>query len=73
VREPMASHLIRSLAVIALLGALASARLACAQESQAVRVASGVQYQLLEDWDVDRMNQVPSCGYAEILWNTGHL
>lgn len=50
---------VRILAGIAFLCGLASARLAsAAQESQLVRVTSGVQYQLLERRDVDRPNQI---------------
>ena len=51
------------LASIALLYGLASARLAtAAEESQVVRVTSGVQYQLLERWDVDRLNEILQVG-----------
>ena len=53
----------RMLASIALLYGLASARLAtAAEESQVVRVTSGVQYQLLERWDVDRLNEILQVG-----------
>ena len=58
-REKMMLAVVRMLAGVALLCGFASARLAsAAQESQLVRVTSGVQYQLLERWDIDRLNQI---------------
>src|SRR6187397_2097454 len=51
--------LVRMLAGIALLCGLAPASLVfAAQVNQPVQVTSGVQYQLLARWDVDRLNQI---------------
>jgi len=51
--------LVRMLAGIALLCGLGPAPLVfAAQVNQPVQVTSGVQYQLLARWDVDRLNQI---------------
>ncbi|WP_442864977.1 hypothetical protein [Bosea sp. NBC_00550] len=51
--------LVRLLAGIALLcGSVAAPTASTAQESQLVPVTSGVQYQLIDRWDVDRLNHI---------------
>src|SRR5688500_15169358 len=53
------SGLFRTFAFSALLLANALAWLPCAaQEGDPVRVASDVQYEYLDRWDVDRLNQI---------------
>lgn len=46
--------------VVALLAIIAAASPARAQQSGPVRVASGVQYEFIERWDVDRLNRILS-------------
>ena len=51
--------LLRVLAGFALMcGFISTPKPSTAQEDQQVRVTSGVQYQLLERWDVDRLNKI---------------
>ncbi|TIL24614.1 hypothetical protein [Mesorhizobium sp.] len=51
--------LLRMIVGFALLcGLVFSPTPAAAQKHQPIRVASGVQYQFLESWDVDRLNKI---------------
>ena len=53
------TSLVRTFAFVALLLANALAWAHCAaQESEPVRVTSDVQYEYLDRWDVDRLNQI---------------
>jgi len=53
------SVLVRTVTIIALLLGVVSAPLpSIAQEKGPVRVASGVQYEFLDRWDVSRLNQI---------------